>query len=203
MKPMFFDPALFPALGILRDNFHAIRAEGKRLYYALDRSQNIVRKQHEWDDPETCKDFLQLLEQTENRAWFRAWGDAGWLNYPIMYYDTVLPGGTRELCPHTVSLLESIGGIRIAGFSLLAEHSEISPHTDSTGLTNGALAYHLGLYGHAVLHVNDETATQAPGKVIIFDSENVHSVQNGPHPRLILYIDFDVTKHAICAPKIP
>lgn len=187
---VFYDPKDFPKLAILREHFHEIQKECLAVYQKCPITDKLLRKQEEWNNNlDTVQEFI---ETNQNSYWIPAWSD-GWANYPLMIKNTVSPGITREICPKTIELLELIGGINIAGLSLVKPGGGIKPHTDSTGPSFGSLAYHLCLTGESTLTVNGEEIIQTPEKVIIFNPEYTHQLYNHTETdRIILYLDFHV-----------
>jgi len=186
----FYDPSSFSRLKILKDNFEMIQKECLNVYHQLSVTDKIKRKQEEWND--NIDHINEFIKENENKYWIPAWTD-NWSNYALMIKDTTCPGITKKICPNTTKILESIGGINVAGFSLVHKNCVISPHTDATGPSFGTLAYHLCISGESTLIVNNKTVIQTPGKVIIFNPEFTHSLVNHTNEdRIILYIDFIV-----------
>ena len=103
-----------------------------------------------------------------------------------------------DFCPKLAKLITANqDSINIAGLSLMRPDSEISEHTDTTGLQHSSMAYHLGLIipdsKKCILTVNGETKNQKPGQSIVFDSTYKHSAKNNTdRNRVILYIDFKI-----------
>ena len=187
--PFFTMEEQFAGFKFLQDNWEAIRAEAHSIHATLD----LQRKQYEWG--EGAADFARRLVEAENRGWVVSWdAHGGWLNYALVYYDVVMPGVTEEWAPKTIELLRQVPGIRVGGFSRLLPDAYIAPHTDSTGLPYNSLAFHLCLSGHASLRLGEDWVEQRPGKVLIFDTTYDHEVLNGDEERIILYLDFDISK---------
>ena len=184
----FYDPLLFSKLKILQDNFDIIKDECLQVYDKLPITDNMKRKQEEWND--NIDNIHEFIKNNENKYWIPAWCD-NWSNYALMVKDITCPGITKNICPNTTKILETIGGINIAGFSLVHKNGVIHPHTDATGPSFGTLAYHLCISGESTLIVNNKNVIQKPGKVIIFNPEYTHSLINHTNEdRIILYIDF-------------
>lgn len=186
----FYDPSSFSRLKILKDNFDIIQKECINVYRELSITDEINRKQEEWND--NIDRINEFIEKNENKYWIPASTDKyKWSNYALMIKDKTCPGITKKICPNTTKILESIGGINIAGFSLAHKNCVLDPHKDAVGPSFGTLAYHLCLSGESTLIVNNKTVIQKPGKVIIFNSEFTHSLVNHTNEdRIILYIDF-------------
>jgi len=187
MPSAFFSLENFPGFRVLQDHWEEIRDEAVAIKEVL----NLNRKQNEWN--EGAANFVERIIEQQNRGWTVAWGGDGlWLNYALVYYNTIMPGVTEELAPKTVALLRQIPGIRVGGFSKLLPGAYIAPHHDSTGPKFHSMAFHLCLTGRASLRVGANWVEQAPGKVLIFDSTINHEVKNGDEERIILYLDFDI-----------
>ena len=96
--------------------------------------------------------------------------------------------------PITSQLLKDISGIRMAGFSWMLPNSNIEEHRDDCGLLTKSLALHLGLdvpYQKCYLVVNGKKIFEENGKILVFDSNYLHSAYNKSNKnRLILYVDF-------------
>jgi len=183
----FYSLENFPGFALLQENIDAFREEAVAITEVL----NLNRKQNEWTQGGAS--FLEKLMQERNRGWTVAWdGNGKWLNYALVYHGNTVPGVTEQLAPRSLAVLRRIPGIRIGGFSRLLPGAYIAPHTDSTGLNYHSLAFHLCLTGRASLRVGPHWVEQAPGKVLIFDSNITHEVQNGDEDRILLYLDFDV-----------
>ena len=153
----------------------------------------VIRYRHDWGAG--LQAFVDKLEL--NERWIKAWArDGSWENYPLMIDDKILPGDTASICPLTWQLLSKLKGIKVAGFSKVANKGKIEPHTDeAAGLSHGQLAFHLGLTGTSVLRVNGQPIEQYPGRALVFDPERVHEVQNPTDSdRILLYVNFSVER---------
>jgi len=184
-----YDVKDYPVLNDLRNHWKDIATEAK----SISRKNSSKRPQSVWvHDNEGITDFMNK-HITDNTEWILAWDHGSkWWNYPLVFNDVVVPGETRKLCPKTVSLLERIKGIKIAGFSRLDKGGNIHPHTDYHGKKK-ALAYHLGLVGvdSELTACGGKVFNQDPGVHFIFDSEMEHSANNGGNQdRILLYILF-------------
>lgn len=189
---ILYDASLFPKMAILKENFSEIQKECLEVYSKCKITDKIKRKKNEWGD-DTLDNMQKFILENNNEYWIPAW-DYKWYNYPLIVKKKIVPGITREICPKTTELLESIGGIRIAGFSYVKKGGRISPHVDSyTGPEYGSLAYHLCLIGESILTIKDMEIIQKPEKVIIFNPQITHKLYNHTDAdRIILYIDFEV-----------
>ncbi len=219
----YFNPNDFPYLVSLSQYTDLIAEEAKNITAV----SSIKRKQYEWTGFQDAEKFFSQLG--DNTAWFYSWdsshhqdGKDNWLNYPLMYGGKII-GQAEEVCPQTCQLLKNIPGINIAGFSRIKAGTRIYPHTDTTGLISGTLAYHLGLIGEANLfvissvdhhssetdvifdHHSSETDVifdhhlyqhHQPGKMVVVNTNKQHYVENPyPEDRIILYIDFRLIIH--------
>lgn len=115
------------------------------------------------------------------------------IDYPLIYYNELISVMRGEVCPITCKLLQSLGDVKIAGYSLLRSGGYIKPNDivwDSND-SNKSLTYNLCLLGNSILNVDRQLVEQNPGKGIIFNSKYVHSTRNPfKGDRLILYIEF-------------
>lgn len=192
----YFDPNDFPHLVRLSQYSDVIAGEAKN----ITEISSVKRRQHEWTGFQDAENFFSQLGN--NTAWFYSWdssqqqdGKDNWLNYPLIYRGKII-GQAKEMCPETCQLLRKIPGINVAGFSRIKAGTRIYPHSDTTGLTTGTLAYHLGLIGEANLFVISSDGQHLhqhhePGKVVIVNTNKKHYVENPYHEdRIILYIDF-------------
>jgi len=185
---VYYGDSQFPKLEILKENFEIIQKECLDVYRNCEQTDKITRSYNEWNG--NLDAVQEFVNKNNNKYWIPAW-TGGWYNYPLMVKDVVSPGITTEICKNTTSILKSIGGINVAGFSLIKGGYSIDPHTDSTGPSFGTLAYHLCLIGKSTLVVNDIPTIQKPGKTILFNREYTHYLFNHTdEDRIILYMDF-------------
>lgn len=198
-KRVFYSTNEFKITKILEKNWKIIADECKRLPINKFVTKE-GRKQASWHK---CKEFEKLVELHKNEyGWINGWQvnqnsvNDKWINWGLMY-DGKLLGINSKLCPKTSELLSSIPKIRVAGFSLMFPESNILPHTDSTGIEYGSLAYHLGLDvptdKESILYVGKNKMKEENGKAFLFDATNMHyAINNSKYMRAILYIDFDL-----------
>jgi len=153
----------------------------------------IYRQYHEWNN-EGGALFIEKLNN--NTEWIGSWDiDKKWFNFPLMAFNNVI-GVADKICPKTISLLKELGKIHIAGFSLLLPGTELQPHTDTTGPSHDSMALNMHLSGNnsnLYVKINDsfQIHKHSDGKLVIFNSENLHYADNmGNINRIILYIDF-------------
>ena len=189
----------YQKMNILQKHWNVIALEYKKI--PTDKFINF--KSRTKDDWLNGGDLDRIAyKHFEDYGWHSAWSEDDnipnheWKNWGLMYKDVPL-GKNAELCPLTTAMLQVIPGIRIAGFSVMTPKSIIKPHTDTTGIKYGSLAYHLGIdvpdKRKCYLVVNGERAYEENGKSIAFDSTFLHSAYNETdEERCILYIDFDI-----------
>ena len=198
--PYLYDSsdARFTFLSPLQQNWHAIRDEAVlalRSAPVLD----LARSKNEW-----VQSGDQIKDNMKSYGWVSAWQvdsddkNTDWLNYGIMFNGSFFEKNI-EHCPVLAACLEPIANrINICGFSLMRPCTKIQRHTDSTGLSYGSLAYHLGLCvpddapdDACKLVVGNLAIPEENGKTIIFDSSYSHYAENNAcADRIILYIDF-------------
>jgi len=151
----------------------------------------LKREIGEWADTENGRELFEKL--TTNTNWIKGWDEA-WFNFPLIFNDTAI-GKAEQLCPETIALLKSVGGINIAGFSILLPKSTLSLHTDTTGPTTNSIAFNMKLAGgNSKLYVKDGEGfarhTHRDGEAVLFNSEIEHYATNdGSTNRVILYVD--------------
>jgi aspartyl/asparaginyl beta-hydroxylase (cupin superfamily) len=175
---------------LLEDNYEKILCEIP--HFDINKV-SIYRKQNEWNNEKGG----QLAEKLHiNKEWIGTWDfSKKWFNFPLIYYDNII-GFAESLCPTTISILKKIGGINIAGFSLLLPNTSLQPHTDSTGPTYNSMALNMHLIGEkSSLYVKNNGSyhnyTHKNGSIVIFNPENQHYADNmSCINRIILYIDF-------------
>ena len=198
-EKVYYPPENYNKMNILQKHWNIIANE----YKALPKDKIInfqSRKKDDWYNGGELDEIAN--KHFQDYGWHSAWSEDDnvpnndWKNWGLMYKDVAL-GKNAELCPLTTAMLNTIPGIRIAGFSLMTPNSVIDPHTDTTGIKYGSLAYHLGIdvpdKDSCFLIVNGEKKSEENGKVIIFDSTYIHSAYNiTDKERCILYIDFQI-----------
>ena len=192
LSPEFYSIDQFPKFNKLMKNYLKIKKEANNLL------ENSIYTQHRNKDyiygTKEMQEYINDIKFKEQ--WLLSWNIANnkpnynWLNYPLMYDNTAL----SKINPITTQLLKDINGIRMAGFSWMLPNSNIGEHRDDCGLLTKSLALHIGLDvpdKKCFLLVNSKKIFEKNGKVIIFDSNYLHSAYNRSNKnRLILYIDF-------------
>jgi len=136
----------------------------------------------------------EKIEQhlSSNRDWIAGWDpDNRWFNFPLIIKDRPV-GFAKEICPTTIEILNDLGGINIAGFSLLMPHSKLPIHTDETGPTHGTMAFNMLLSGEksSLIVGKSPPYKHKLGKAVLFNSEFQHYARNDSDDiRTILYMD--------------
>jgi len=158
---------------------------------------DVKRVQGDWVNSSSGEEFIRTLG--DKTKWIKSWTDEDiWYNYPLMIKDTVV-ADAKAVCPKTIALLEQLGNINLAGFSLMTPNSELPIHTDGTGIMNNSCAVNMLLSDipselHMFLPIGDKiTHRHEAGKAVIFNSEMPHYATNlGASDRVILYIDLSL-----------
>lgn len=162
------DPALFPGLKVLEENWETIRDEALALY----QHGHIAAK-----DDLPASSFYK-----DNR----------WKSFYLKLYDNNIPSA-RELAPRTLALIEQVPGMNMALFAVLMPGKKLNKHHDPFAYT---LRYSLGLSTPndegCGLFVDDADYTWRDGDAILFDETYLHHAYNNTEtPRIILMTDVD------------
>ena len=194
---MYYDTSheIFNRFKILEHNYAALAREippFEQKKVAFKREAGV------WlNESDEQKEMINRL--SSNREWIAGWDPENkWYNFPLILKDTPI-GFAKEICPTTIEILQSIGGINIAGFALLLPHSRLSPHTDPTGPTYGTMAFNMLLSGeHSSLIVGKSIHMHELGKAVLFNSELEHYARNDSNNiRTILYMDVQICHQAL------
>jgi aspartyl/asparaginyl beta-hydroxylase (cupin superfamily) len=94
-------------------------------------------------------------------------------------------------CPITARLVESIPGMNLAFFSIMAPGTHVPPHR---GLYKGVLRYHLGLKvpdpERCRIRLGDQVLHWREGQSLLFDDTYEHEVWNESNEdRVVLFVD--------------
>ncbi|MCU1451822.1 MAG: aspartyl/asparaginyl beta-hydroxylase, partial [Acidimicrobiales bacterium] len=116
----FLDPGMFPWVGMLEENWKAIRAE---LDEVLTYREQLPNFQDISTDQESITD------------------DDRWKTFFLYGYGFKSEPNCAR-CPRTTTLLEQVPGMTTAFFSILSPHKHIPDHR---GPYRGVLRYHLAL----------------------------------------------------------
>ncbi|OWT56265.1 aspartyl/asparaginyl beta-hydroxylase domain-containing protein [Candidimonas nitroreducens] len=159
-----------PGLAALDANWRVIR----------DEALNLSRLQH-----------IKAAEKHDDIG-FNSFFKYGWKRFYLKWYDARHPSA-RELCPHTVALLEGIPGVKAAMFAELPPGGRLNPHRDPYA---GSLRYHLGLAtpndDACHIDVDGERYSWRDGRSIVFDETYLHSAANDTGAnRIILFCDIE------------
>ena len=170
----FLDPADFPSLKVLTDNWQVFRAEGLRLM-AEDRIARATG---------------------DNDLGFHTFFKRGWKRFYLKWYDNDLPSA-RAHCPQSVEILSRIPSVHGAMFATLPPDGKLGKHRDPFA---GSLRYHLGLRtpndDSCWIAVDGERRSWRDGEALVFDETFVHEAYNGSDTtRLILFCDFERPVH--------
>ncbi|TIX84732.1 MAG: aspartyl/asparaginyl beta-hydroxylase domain-containing protein [Mesorhizobium sp.] len=167
------DPADFPDLAVLRQNWHTIRHEGLELL-----------RQNYFDStkrPGTAGTY---------DVGFRTFFKYGWSRFYIKWYGYE-HHSARRLCPTTVKILRSVPSVHGAMFAYLPKGAQLTRHADPIAVS---LRYHLGLAtpnsDACFINVDGRNLSWRDGEVIMFDETYLHFVRNDTESdRLILMCD--------------
>lgn len=118
-NPAFFEPEVFPWVGVLEANWRVIREE-------LD---EVLRYRDE------LPNFQDISPEQASLS-----ADNKWKTY--FFYAYGVKAGNIERCPRTAELLWEIPGMKTAFFSILGPRKHLPPHR---GPYKGVIRYHLGL----------------------------------------------------------
>lgn len=189
-RPIIYNLKEFPAFYYLHD----VLDENHN--YLTDFCQNLIKnKQSKGNKREsgvwTGNDADEFVKSLDDE-WIYGWtNNDDWLNYLIIYKNNFM---NYISDPKIKQILDPIKDcINVAGFSFLKPNGVIPPHNDpDTTYKKGRLAYHFNIFGNdSKITINGKKLDQNPKTSLIFDSGFIHSVNNGPNQRLLLYIDFN------------
>lgn len=167
------NPAEFPELDLLRENWQTIREEG------LD----LVRQS-----------YFDATKRPGTASYydvgFRTFFKYGWSRFYLNWYGYT-HHSARRLCPKTVEILRKVPMVHGAMFAYLPGRSQLSRHADPIAIS---LRYHLGLAtpnsDACFINVDGRDQSWRDGEVIMFDETYLHYVRNDTDAdRLILMCD--------------
>jgi beta-hydroxylase len=169
----FLDPAEFPELELLRENWETIRDEGLEL---VRQNYFDVTKR-----PGTAASY---------DVGFRTFFKYGWSRFYLNWYGYTHHSAQR-LCPKTVELLRKVPAVQGAMFAFLPRGSQLTRHADPIAVS---LRYHLGLAtpnsDACYINVDGRNQSWRDGEVLMFDETYLHYVRNDTDAdRLILMCD--------------
>lgn len=157
---MFYNPAAFPFTDSLIKHWKLIRDE----YLALA---------HDAFDP-----WVQ-----------RGMYEEGWSVFGLCALGKRI-NAASDRCPQTAKILAGIPNLTLAGFSRLAPHTHIQPHT---GWAKNEFRLHLGLVvpPKCQFRVGQETRHWQEGGCLIFEDTTEHEAWNDSDSvRAVLLLDF-------------
>ena len=175
----FLDPADFPELKLITDNWRTFRAEGLRLM-----------------------DGARITTATgDNDIGFHTFFKRGWKRFYLKWYGNDLPSA-RNLCPQSTAILDRIPTVHGAMFATLPPGAKLGKHRDPFA---GSLRYHLGLRtpndDACWIEVDGVRKSWRDGEAMLFDETYVHEAFNGADTtRLILFCDIE---RPVAAPVAP
>jgi beta-hydroxylase len=166
----FLDPAEFPELQKLQDNWQEIRAEGQALLAA-----GAIKKAEQYND-----------------VGFNSFFKTGWKRFYLKWYGDSHPSAMK-LCPRTTELVQSIGSIKAAMFAELPPGSKLVRHRDPYA---GSYRYHLGLETpnspDCYIDVDGQRYHWKDGEGVVFDETYIHYAENATEQnRIILFCDVE------------
>jgi beta-hydroxylase len=167
------DPADFPELDLLRQNWQTIRDEGMEL---LRQNYFDATKR-----PGTAGYY---------DVGFRSFFKYGWSRFYIKWYGYT-HHSARRLCPRTVAILHKVPAVHGAMFAYLPKGAQLTRHADPIAVS---LRYHLGLAtpnsDACFINVDGHNLSWRDGEVLMFDETYLHYVRNDTDSgRLILMCD--------------
>jgi beta-hydroxylase len=167
------DPAKFPELESLRQNWQIIRDEGLEL--VRQNYFDVTRR------PGTAASY---------DVGFRTFFKYGWSRFYVNWYGYT-HHSARRLCPRTVAILKGVPAVQGAMFAWLPKGAQLTRHADPVALS---LRYHLGLStpnsDACFINVDGGTLSWRDGEVLMFDETYLHYVRNDTDSdRLILMCD--------------
>lgn len=188
----------FPQLKILEDNWEVISKE----IPPFDINEKYPRRKPIWLN-DKLKRQIEYIKEIKSQ-WYEGWqGDYVWYNFPLMLHDKPIDKAKKK-CPNTIKILQKLNCKRIVGFSILIPFSKLYKHNDPVGKKYGSMACNLLLTPNktAKLLVDSSNSsnkykythsyTHSQGKMVIFDSTNLHTATNNDSDiRTILYMDFE------------
>jgi beta-hydroxylase len=164
------DPALFPWIAVLEQNWQTIRSEAEAALAQLNKVPPLR---------DISPDHRRIAEPDNWRSYF-LWG----YGYRME--------ANCEACPQTTRLLAGVPGLNSAFFSILKAGAHIPRHR---GVTKAILTCHLGLLtpraGRCEMQVDDQVVRWADGRALVFDDTYAHEVWNDSEElRIILLVQF-------------
>lgn len=174
-KQAIMDPALYPELKPITENWEVIRDEVLALH-----SKNLLKNT---TDPNS-KSYYDIG--------FRTFYKYGWSKFYLKWYGHTHKSAVQN-CPKTVELLNSVPMVNGAMFSILPPGSKLTRHLDPVACS---LRFHLGLKtpnsDDCFISVDEQVYSWRDGEPFIFDETYLHFAKNNSDKdRLILMCDID------------
>ena len=168
-KDPILDPADFPELAPLKENWETIRDEA----VALMGEGKIA-----YDKGSSDLAFLAFQKR-------------GWKRFYLRWYHDYFPSAV-ESCPKTVELTRSIPGLNAAAFTMLPPGGVLGKHRDPLA---SSLRYHLALVTPTQpgckLWVDGQEHEWQAGQDLVFDETYVHWAENPTDEnRIVFFADF-------------
>ncbi|HUZ11555.1 MAG TPA: aspartyl/asparaginyl beta-hydroxylase domain-containing protein [Caulobacteraceae bacterium] len=175
----YLDPALFPAMRKVTDNWRVFRDEGLRLM-----DEGKVR-----------------AATGANDLGFHTFFKRGWKRFYLKWYDHPITSA-ETLCPQSAALLRSIPEVKGAMFATLPPGGRLGRHRDPFA---GSVRYHLGLRTPNAdgcwIEVDGVRRSWRDGEAMVFDETYVHEALNETDvTRLILFCDVERPMAGLMAP---
>ncbi|USX20869.1 aspartyl/asparaginyl beta-hydroxylase domain-containing protein [Oxalobacteraceae bacterium OTU3REALA1] len=166
-EPFYYNPADYPWVRHIEDNWTTIRDELKALTA---------------QDTASLTPYANMAMTTKPNQW-KTFGLMFWLNEVKEH---------TARCPKTWALLKQIPHLSSASFNLLEPHTTIKPHH---GDTNAVIRCHLGIDVPApapkcAFRVGDDIRSWEDGKMLMFCDAHEHTAwNNSDQQRYILVLD--------------
>jgi beta-hydroxylase len=165
----FFDSSQVPGIGVLRENWEAIRDEALAVLAERDK-------------------IPPLGSISPNHR--RIAHDAAWKSFFFTGYG-YKPRANRGKCPRTAALIDQVPNVVVAFFSIFEPGTHVPEHK---GVTKALLNVHLALVvpsgpERCEIRVENTRRGWAPGEFLIFDETFTHEVWNqSREPRVVLFL---------------
>ncbi len=165
------DPALFPWIAALEENWRAIRDEALAVTYDTEAVPALRR---------VSPDHARIAADDKWRSFFM-------IGYGVRIEENL------ARCPQTAALLAQVPGLNSGFFSILKPGTHIPAHR---GVTKALITYHLGLQvpqdGSLRMTVGPQSVGWREGESLVFDDTWQHEVWNDTEAtRIILLVQFE------------
>ena len=169
-RSAYINPADFPELAPLHDNWQIIREEAMAL-----------------------ADEGSISAATGyNDIGFNSFFRTGWKRFYLTWYGKEVASAT-EKCPRTLALLRQIPSVKAAMFASLPPGATLVRHRDPYA---GSLRFHLGLVTPndpaCFIEVDGQRYHWRDGEAVMFDETFIHHAANTTdHQRVVLFCDIE------------